>query len=230
MDNQIQCISERIKQGEGQHLDFKHSINDSKKIARSLVAFANSKGGGSLLIGVKDNGKIRGIASDEEYFMVETAAHLFCKPEPEFNHKIWNVTGKIVLEIIVPEGKDKPYLAPDENGNYKAFVRNFDQNLIAGKILKEVWKRKKRGLKGVKIKYNFVLKTLLGFIEDKGSISKSEFINMCNIKSSTADNILINLILMNIIEIQLSEKSDRFTFTKDFSDNREEDFKHKFFK
>ncbi len=230
MDKQVQCISERIKQGEGQHLDFKHSINDSKKIARSLVAFANSKGGGSLLIGVKDNGSIRGVASDEEYFMVETAAHLFCKPEPNFNHKIWNITGKIVLEIIVPEGKNKPYLAPDENGNYQAFARNHDQNLIAGKILKEVWKRKNKGVKGVKIKYNFELKTLLDIIEEKGSISKSEFVNLCNIRSSTADNVFINLILMNIIEIKLSEKSDRFVFTKVFSENKEQDFKHKFLK
>ncbi len=230
MDSHVQCISERIKLGEGQHLDFKHSINDSKKIARSLVAFANSKGGGSLLIGVKDNGSVKGIASDEEYFMVETAAHLFCKPEPHFKYKIWNVMGKIVLEIIVPEGMDKPYLAPDENGDYKAFVRNHDQNLVAGKILKEVWKRTKKGVKGVKIRYNYELKALLDHIQENGSISKNEFVKLSDLKSSVADNILISLILMNIIEIKLSEKSDRFAFTKDFSDNTEENIKNKFLK
>lgn len=46
-------------------LDFKFEISDSKKIARSLVAFANTDGG-RLLIGVKDNGVISGIRSEEE--------------------------------------------------------------------------------------------------------------------------------------------------------------------
>jgi predicted HTH transcriptional regulator len=53
-------IKNLIKQGEHQQLDFKFEITDSKKIARSLVAFANTDGG-KLLIGVKDNGAIAGV-------------------------------------------------------------------------------------------------------------------------------------------------------------------------
>jgi predicted HTH transcriptional regulator len=41
-----------IEEGEHQQQDFKYCINDSKKIAKSLVAFANTDGG-RLLIGVK---------------------------------------------------------------------------------------------------------------------------------------------------------------------------------
>jgi predicted HTH transcriptional regulator len=48
-----------ISEGEHQTQDFKYAINDSKKIARSLAAFANTDGG-RLLLGVKDNGKIAG--------------------------------------------------------------------------------------------------------------------------------------------------------------------------
>ncbi len=50
-------LQEKINQGEHQQQDFKFAINDSKKIARSLAAFANTDGG-CLLVGVKDNGKI----------------------------------------------------------------------------------------------------------------------------------------------------------------------------
>jgi len=48
-------IKNLIEEGEHQQLDFKYEISDSKKIARSLVAFANTDGG-RLLVGVKDNG------------------------------------------------------------------------------------------------------------------------------------------------------------------------------
>ena len=52
-------------------LDFKFEISDSKKIARTLVAFANTDGG-RLLIGVKDNGSISGIRSEEEKYMIDS--------------------------------------------------------------------------------------------------------------------------------------------------------------
>ena len=58
-------IEELIAQGEHQQLDFKFEVSDSKKIARTLSAFANTDGG-RLLIGVKDNGAIAGVRSDEE--------------------------------------------------------------------------------------------------------------------------------------------------------------------
>jgi predicted HTH transcriptional regulator len=49
-------IYKLIQEGEHQRQDFKYCINDSKKIAKSLVAFANTDGG-RLLIGIKDNGR-----------------------------------------------------------------------------------------------------------------------------------------------------------------------------
>jgi predicted HTH transcriptional regulator len=72
-------IYDLINQGEHQTLDFKHSITDSKKIARSLAAFANTNGG-RLLVGVRDNRSIAGVKSDEEFYMVQAAADMYCKP------------------------------------------------------------------------------------------------------------------------------------------------------
>ena len=73
-------IESLIEQGESQVLDFKYNINDSKKIAKSLVAFANTNGG-TLLIGVRDNGSIAGIRTDEELYMLEAAAEVYSKPK-----------------------------------------------------------------------------------------------------------------------------------------------------
>lgn len=45
-------ILELIEEGEHEMQDFKFSISDSRKIARSISAFANHSGG-RLLVGVK---------------------------------------------------------------------------------------------------------------------------------------------------------------------------------
>lgn len=58
-------IHARIAEGEHQQQDFKFEISDARKIAKSLSAFSNTDGG-RLLVGVKDNGKIAGVRSEEE--------------------------------------------------------------------------------------------------------------------------------------------------------------------
>ncbi len=77
-------IQNLIEEGEHEHQDFKFQISDARKIARSISAFANNDGG-HLLIGVKDNGKIAGVRSEEEMFMIEQAAEMYCRP-----HKKWS--------------------------------------------------------------------------------------------------------------------------------------------
>ena len=79
-------LKKLIANGENQQLDFKYCISDSRKIARTLSAFANTDGG-RILIGVRDNGSIAGIKSDEEYYMVDTAVQLYCRPEIDFTIK-----------------------------------------------------------------------------------------------------------------------------------------------
>ena len=44
-------IFELIEEGEHEQQDFKFAISDSRKIARSIAAFANNRGG-RLLVGV----------------------------------------------------------------------------------------------------------------------------------------------------------------------------------
>ncbi len=208
-------IREQIKQGEGLHLDFKHSISDSKKIARSLCAFANTEGG-TLLIGVRDNGSIVGVKSDEEYYMIETASLVFCKPNVEFTHKTWNIEGKNILEINVTTGTNKPYRAPDYRDVYRAFIRVNDENFVASKIIVDVWKRKQKGFKGVKLIYDDVVETLFNEITENGGITKSQLTRITGIKSQKANNLLTNLMLMEIIDAEISESITKFIFHENY--------------
>jgi hypothetical protein len=82
IQSETQYIKQLVEEGEHEHQDFKFEISDARKIARSISAFANT-GGGRLLVGVKDNGKIAGIRSEEEIYMIEAAATMYCEPKVE---------------------------------------------------------------------------------------------------------------------------------------------------
>ncbi len=192
-------IKKLIKQGENQQLDFKFEIADSKKIARTLVAFSNTDGG-TLLIGVKDNGSVTGINSTEEFHMLEAAANMYCRPEISFKAKEWNVDGKRVLEITIPKNPFVPYLAPDQKGNYKAYIRVKDENILANYILLEVWKAKKNKLE-VMIEYTEEYQKLFPCLKKQGQISLSSLCKITSLTKTKAKKMLIKLILLDQIEI-----------------------------
>ena len=132
-----------IAQGEHQQQDFKFEISDARKIARSLSAFANTDGG-RLLVGVKDNGRLAGIRSEEEQYMIEAAAQLYCKPAVEYSCQSVHAEGKTILIVNIPETPDKPVYALDETGRALAYVRVKDENILATPVHLLVWREQER--------------------------------------------------------------------------------------
>ncbi|HSW67710.1 MAG TPA: ATP-binding protein [Bacteroidales bacterium] len=196
-------IKKLIQLGEGQHLDFKFEISDSRKIARTLAAFANTHGG-TLLIGVKDNGSIAGVRSEEEYYMVQGAANVFCRPEVKFLTHEWQVDGKTVLEITVPASNKELYSAQDKDGTWKVYLRINDQNLLANRVYLQARKRRE-GVKGVFLAYTDREKLLLSYLSNNFNITLSQFCRIGNIQRRHAEATLANLLALDVIEQIITE-------------------------
>lgn len=203
-----------IEQGEHIQQDFKYCINDSKKIAKSLVAFANTIGG-KLLIGVKDNGKIAGISSDEEFYMIESAAKIYSKPAIEFTTQQWQVEGKTVLEIGIEPGNKKPYYAKNENGKWLAYIRIDDENFLAHRIQIETW-RKQKSKKGICFTYSEDERFLIDYLKNNDEITFSKFIRFAGISRKQATEILSNFLLIDIIRINTNAEGTTFSLNHDF--------------
>lgn len=131
-------IHSLIAQGEHVEQDFKYEISDARKIARTLSAFANTQGG-RLLIGVKDNGRIAGVRSEEEMYMIEAAAQLYCTPRVDVVMTTHCVEGHTVLVVEVPQAQHKPVMALDENNRPWAYVRVADENILASPTHLQLW-------------------------------------------------------------------------------------------
>jgi hypothetical protein len=201
-------IKRLIQKGENQELDFKFEISDSRKIAKTLVAFSNTDGG-TLLIGVKDNGNISGIHSDEEFYMVQAAAGMYCKPEVTFKSKRWIVDGKTVLEVIIPKGTNYPYFAQTEADKWMAYIRVNDENILATVVHLKVWNNKTHN-RGILIEYSDKVKKLMEYLEFNSSISISKFCRIAFLPRSAAENILADLIYFRLIETVY--ESNRFVY------------------
>jgi predicted HTH transcriptional regulator len=203
-------IKKQIFEGEGVSLDFKKTISSCEKIARTMVSFANNKGG-RLLIGVADDGTIKGVKSeDEERYMITRAAHMFSKPalEPKFEEVY--VDDKLVLVVDTPESTTKPHYALGEDGKWWVYVRVKDKSVLASKIVVDVLKHSSSD-KGVLIAYSEKEKALLQYLETTNRITVKEFCQLLNLTRKRAQRILVDLVLSGIIRIHTTEKEEFYT-------------------
>ena len=197
-----------IAKGEHLHLDFKYEISDAKKIARTFSAFANTKGG-TLLIGVKDNGVIKGIQTDEELYMVESSAMIFSKPEVKYSIETWTIQDKTVLEVKIPESQNKPHLAPWKDDKWKAFIRVDDENFLADAILVDIWKDQRKS-RDVHFSSFEEEKAFLEFIDQNESVSLHEVMNFKKLNYFKTKKLLSDLVYLNILDYSIHKDGTRF--------------------
>lgn len=206
-------MNDRIKRylidGEGDMLDYKQEISSAHKIAKTMVSFANHKGG-TLLVGVRDNRSIAGIRTEDEKYMLDLAASFYCKPEIILEILEHDIGGKIVLECIVPEGEIKPYSAKGEDGKWWVYVRNKDKSLLASKVVVDVLRRN-ASTDGTLIEYGKNEEMLLKYLEENERITLNEFKKKVNISRWRASKILVNLISAGVIRNHTHEKTEFYT-------------------
>jgi predicted HTH transcriptional regulator len=209
-------IKRLIAEGEHQMLDFKFEVSDFRKIARTLVAFSNTDGG-RLLIGVKDNGIIAGVRSEEEYFMIEGASRIYCKPEVQFKIREWQVAGKKIVEVLITHGENRPFKAMDPDGNWIAYIRQGDQNLVASPIILKVWERQKSG-KATTIHFRRAEVALLSYLESNPSITVPQFRRLAGLSMFLAERILVDFIMLGLLKLEHSETNVKFSLAPGYRD------------
>ncbi len=206
-------IKNRIAEGEHQQQDFKFEISDARKIARSLSAFSNTDGG-RLLVGVKDNGAIAGVRSDEEYYMVESAASLHCRPQVDFGYTVWNVDGKTVFEVTVPRQEGELVKAPDKNGDYKVFLRRDDENILANGIFVLAHQLKKQN-KQVILEYSDTEKNLLEYLSQHDDVTFSQYRRLKKLPYHRVRDVFVKLLAWKVIRMDFDGKEYYYYLSDD---------------
>jgi len=115
-----------VFEGEHEEQDFKLSISNKIKIAKTIAAFANTSGG-RVLIGVDDKGQFHQIDIEEEMYMIDTASKVFCQPAIELKFIVHHEEDIEILEVIVPKSENIIHVVVNENGVAKVYKRVKDQ-------------------------------------------------------------------------------------------------------
>ena len=197
IETNTQYIHRLVSEGEHCHQDFKFEISDARKIARSISAFANTEGG-RLLVGVKDNGKIAGIRSEEEIYMIEAAATMYCQPQMEIETQTFIVEGRTVLKIEINEATTKPVYALDEENKPKAYIRIADENILATPVHLKVWQHTKKK-EGALVSFTDKEQNLLDVLGEKGQLTLNQCCKLCKSSRKSMCNLLADFIRFGLV-------------------------------
>ncbi len=203
-------IKRLIFEGENSTLDFKKTITSFEKIAKTMVAFANNKGG-KLLVGVSDDGNIKGVKSEEEErYMLTKAAHFYCKPAIELRFEEVSIDDKTVLVVDIEESDTKPHYSLGEDNKWWVYIRVKDKSLLASKVVVDVLRKETKG-DNVILEYSSKEKALFEYLTKNERITLAEYCKLLNISRRNASRILVNLVLMGVIRVHNTEKTEFYT-------------------
>jgi len=109
-------LLEIISRGEDSRHQFKRNVTNTDSLAAEMVAFSNGAGG-TIFIGVDDDGSISGLTSDDIHRLNQLISNTASQHvEPAINPVTENIKidNGLIMVVTIPTGINRPYM--DKNG------------------------------------------------------------------------------------------------------------------
>ncbi len=187
-------------------------VPEPARLAKEVVAFANTTGG-QLVIGVEDNGAVRGVKDiAEEEYALKQALQGCCRPAVPIDLERVRVSRKRqVLVVTVQESSQKPHSVIDfAAGRQTAYVRIEDKSVEASLEALRLMR-----LSGRKDDVMFTIqekeRILLQYLDRVGRISVRQFAQVAGISRRVASRTLVLLTRADMLEHHSALEEDYFT-------------------
>ena len=206
----IQEVKELALKGEGLQIEFKKKANFPEKIVREVIALANTQGG-SLLIGVDDDGTVSGQRFiEEEIFVMEKAIRELIFPPLEVEVATVKLSEKKGVAVFrIPHSPNRPHFLLVQ-GKKLSFILVQDRTVQASR---EVWEvlRKSRVPRDTVFTYGKKEEVLMKFLAEQEKINVKEFAKIASIPLYMASKTLVRLVVANVLQLHPQEGADFFT-------------------
>jgi len=204
-----------IEEGENIQVEFKRKFSTHDKIAREMIAFANTKGG-YLLFGIDDDKKIVGVESEKETTeLVKDAALNYCEPPLELLIEYREVDGKEIVIVNVPESNKKPHRIQDFKSelditNAVVTIRVNDKSVQASKEMIRILRAQTNQTALKKYILGPTEKTVFEYLSKTERISVKELSNLVNISERRASRTLVKMLRANLLMIHTKDNGEEF--------------------
>ena len=208
-------LLELIEEGENIQCEFKRHFTTPEKIAREMIAFANTKGG-YMIFGVDDDGEVVGVDSEKsESEMIKDAAENYCEPPLVYSIDFIELYGKEVVIASIPESDNKPHRLQDYENEFDinkavVLVRVNDKSVTASKEMVRILRANSANLALKKYQIGQTEKMVFEYLGKYERISVKELSNLVNISERRASRTLVKMVRANLLLIHTKDNGDEF--------------------
>jgi len=208
-------LLELIEEGENLQCEFKRHFTTPEKIAREMIAFANTKGG-YLIFGVDDEREVVGVDSEKsESEMIKDAAENFCEPRLLYSIDFIELYGKEVVVASIPESDNKPHRLQDYENEFDinkaiVIVRVNDKSVQASKEMVRILRANSANLALKKYQIGQTEKMVFEYLSKYERISVKELSNLVNISERRASRTLVKMVRANLLLIHTKDNGEEF--------------------
>lgn len=201
-----------IEDGENSSVEFKRKFSSPEKIAKEMIAFANSKGG-KILFGVDDDKTIVGVESEKgELESINTAAKFYCEPEINFSTEILSLKKSDIVIINIPESKTKPHkLITNISDDNRVYIRHNDKSVLASKETINILKHSNVDSNPLQITIGTNERALLDYLAENEKITVKGFKKLVNISERRASRTIVNLVRAEILRHHRENNIEYYT-------------------
>jgi predicted HTH transcriptional regulator len=207
----LRDLKKLVSEGEGLQLEFKRKAAYPEKIVRELIAFANTHGG-TLLIGVDDDGSIPGLKyPDEEAHVVVESLNKHCRPPLLYHETSISISeNRFVVRFDIPPSAQRPHYLVMSKSTRETFVRVNDMSIKASAEMEEILRRSKKK-RDTRFIFGEAEKKLMEYLELQPSTTLADYRKFSGLNRFQASRKLILLVLANVLKITASEKGDLYS-------------------
>ena len=206
-------LQELVALGETAKVEFKQKLPEWNKLLREVVAFANTDGG-TVLIGVDDDGQISGLKDPREIEeAIEIHLNQWVRPAVDYRLAVVPLTQKrAVVAIVVSRSQSKPHYVRDnpEANEGVVLIRIADNSVKASKEKIQLLKYEGRE-QNMKVEYGEKERILMRYLETNKSITVTKFADLAMIPRNIASRTLVHLVKANVLRHRPGlEQPDQF--------------------
>jgi predicted HTH transcriptional regulator len=208
-------LLELIEEGENLQCEFKRHFTTPEKIAREMIAFANTKGG-YLIFGVDDDKTVVGVDSEKsESEMIKDAAENYCEPPLNYSIDFIELYGKELVVASIPESDNKPHRLQDYQDELDinkavVIVRINDKSVQASKEMVRILRANSADLALKKYTIGQTEKMVFEYLDKNERISVKELSNLVNISERRASRTLVKMVRANLLLIHTKDNGEEF--------------------
>ncbi len=204
-----------IEGGESLRVEFKQRFSEYEKIAKEMIAFANTKGG-YLLVGIDDDRSVYGVFSEKgEAELLKETAENYCEPEVNYTIHFIELYGREIVVCEIPESENKPHRLQDYKSELDineahVFIRVNDKSVPASKEMIKILQARssKKPLHKYQIGKNE--KIVFELLKECDSITVKELADSANLSNRRASRTIIKLVRADMLNVHTKDNGENF--------------------